>query len=267
MSDFIVERVPADLVATAVEVARERGTDVADIPLTALAAAAGVSRSTLLRRIGGSRRGLDAAVRAAGIDPGGRPPVRERAVEEGAQLISDAGLGALTLDAVAERADCSVHSLYAAFGGRDGLLAAIYERFSPLADLQDIVLDPAGTLHETVTDVLRAILVTFGREPQVTPAVLADAFARSDGPGGVLLERYFPRLAGTLGGWFDAQVRAGRVRPLPVPLLLQQLFAPIVVHILMRPVLVKTVGVNFASLDDICVIFADNFVRAVEVRD
>jgi hypothetical protein len=51
--------------------ARQRGEDVADVPLIALAEATGVSRSTLLRRIGGSRRALDDAVRAAGVDPGG----------------------------------------------------------------------------------------------------------------------------------------------------------------------------------------------------
>ncbi|NDZ83545.1 TetR/AcrR family transcriptional regulator, partial [Streptomyces sp. SID10853] len=67
-----------DLVAAALIAAEERGRDVADVPLAAIATAAGVSRSTLLRRLGGSRGALDEAVRRAGVDPGGRQPVRER---------------------------------------------------------------------------------------------------------------------------------------------------------------------------------------------
>ena len=37
----------------------------------------------------------------------------------------------MTLESVAEAADCSVHSLYAIFGTRDELFAAIYEQYSP----------------------------------------------------------------------------------------------------------------------------------------
>ncbi|MGH3853892.1 MAG: TetR family transcriptional regulator [Pseudonocardiaceae bacterium] len=106
------------------------------MPLTALAAAAGISRSTLLRRIGGSRRALDDAVRAAGVDPGGRQPVRKRAIEAAARIMSERGLAVATLEAVAAAAGCSVHSLYATFGGRDGLLAAIYENYSPIVDIE-----------------------------------------------------------------------------------------------------------------------------------
>ena len=62
------------LVAAALAVARARGRDVADVPLAEIAAAASMSRSTLLRRLGGTRGPLDDAVRRAGVDPGGRPP-------------------------------------------------------------------------------------------------------------------------------------------------------------------------------------------------
>src|SRR5437763_17107879 len=97
---FMTVKVPPELVEAAVAAARERRRDVADVPLTVVAAKAGVSRSTLLRRLGGSRAALDDAVRAAGVDPGGRPPVRERAIEAAAWLISEHGLGAVNLEAV-----------------------------------------------------------------------------------------------------------------------------------------------------------------------
>jgi hypothetical protein len=62
MSDSTNAEIPPELVSAAIAEAERRGEEVADVPLSALASAAGISRSTLLRRIGGSRRALDDAV-------------------------------------------------------------------------------------------------------------------------------------------------------------------------------------------------------------
>jgi len=62
MSDSTNAEIPPELVSAAIGEAERRGEEVADVPLSALASAAGISRSTLLRRIGGSRRALDEAV-------------------------------------------------------------------------------------------------------------------------------------------------------------------------------------------------------------
>ncbi|WP_338022691.1 TetR/AcrR family transcriptional regulator [Allosalinactinospora lopnorensis] len=217
------ERVPWELVEAALAAARERGTDVAVVPLTAIAAAAGISRSTLLRRLGGSRAAIDEAVRAAGVDPGGRPPVRERAVAAAAQLISERGLGAVTLDAVAEAAQCSLPSLHTAFGGRDGLLTAIFERHSPLLDLERLAASPPAALGSTVREIHRALVTAFDRHPRVLPALFADLFSRPDGPGGQMFRAGFPRLFDSFGALLLPHVRAGRLRPLPLPLLIQQM--------------------------------------------
>ena len=84
----------------------------------------------------------DDAVPAAGVQPGGRRPARERAIEAAASLISGRGLGAVTLEAVAVQANCSAHSLYAAFGGRDELRPAADQ--IPEVDLPS--LDEARTV-------------------------------------------------------------------------------------------------------------------------
>jgi AcrR family transcriptional regulator len=265
MSESVEFGVPADLVRAAIRAAEQRGEDVADVPLIALAEAAGVSRSTLLRRIGGSRRALDDAVRAAGVDPGGRRPVRERAVEAGAQLIGERGLAGATLEAVAEAAGCSVHSLYAAFGGRDELLGAIYERYSPVLDLESLTAEPRAGLEETVRGVYRALVASFSREPRVAPAMLADLFSRPEGPTRRIFQRYFPRVLDSVGGWLAAEIRAGRIRGLPVPLLIQQLIGPLAVHLLFRPAMTRELGWDLPSVEETCAVFADAFLRAVTV--
>jgi AcrR family transcriptional regulator len=252
-------------VSAAIRAAEQRQADVADVPLIALAEAAGVSRSTLLRRIGGSRRALDDAVRVAGVDPGGRRPVRERAVVAGARLISEQGLAVVTLEAVAAAAGCSVHSLYAAFGGRDELLGAIYERYSPILDLESLTAHPRAGLEETVHAVYHALVTTFSREPRVAPAMLADLFSRPDGPTRRIFQRYFPRILDSVGGWLAAEVRAGRIRPLPLPLLIQQLIAPLAVHLLLRPALTHGLGLDLPSVEEACEVFAGAFLRAVAV--
>jgi AcrR family transcriptional regulator len=267
MSEPIQPDVPADLVRAAIRAAEQRGADVADVPLIALAEAAGVSRSTLLRRIGGSRRALDDAVRAAGVDPGGRRPVRERAVEAGARVISERGLAAATLEAVAEAAGCSVHSLYVAFGGRDELLGAIYERYSPLRELEDLTMPPRAGLEETVRGVYRALAVSFSREPRVIQAMLADLFSRPDGPTARIFQRYFPRVLDSVGRWLAVEVRAGRIRALPVPLLIEQMIGPLTVDLLVRHALPRGPGLGLPSAEETCAVFADTFLRAVAVPE
>jgi AcrR family transcriptional regulator len=261
----MTERVPKEIVEAAVAAARERGRDVAEVPLTAIAAAAGISRSTLVRRIGGSRSALEAAVRETGVDPGGRPPVRERAIEAGARLIGEHGLGAVTLDAVAVAAQCSLPSLHTVFEGRDGLLAEIYERYSPIPDLEGLMADPPANLEEAVRGVYRALVASFEQEPRVTPALMADLFARPEGPAGRIFHRYFPRLLGTVGAWLVSEVRAGRIRALPLPLLVQQMVGPLAMHMLLRPALERELGADLPTVEEACTVFADAFLRSAAV--
>lgn len=255
--------VPADVIGATLRSAERLGRDVADVPIVVIAHALGVSRSTLLRRLGGSRRALDDAVRDMGVDPGGRPPVRLRAVKVAAELISAGGVASATLEAIAENAECSVESLYAAFGGREGLMQAVYDRYIPLLEINDLGL--SGTdLSETVRGIYRSMANLFLHEPRVLSAVLAETLARPAGSGaGILIEHGALRVIGVLGGWLDAEVGAGRIRDLPRALLIQQLISPISVHCVMRPGLVNFPQVGLPDLQDTCELFADAFVRAV----
>ncbi|OBG95747.1 TetR family transcriptional regulator [Mycobacterium sp. E3251] len=256
------------VVDAALRAAEKLGKDVADVSVATIATEAGISRSTLLRRFGGSRTALDEAVRAAGVDPGGLPPVRTRAVAAAAALISESGLAAATLEAVAARAGCSVYSLHAAFGGRDELVRAVFERHSPIQDIEEYLARASGDLPDMVRGFYRTLADALSREPRVAPAIFAEAFARPTSPAVQSLAAYGPpRMLGILGLWFEAEIRAGHMRDLPVPLLAQQLLGPIAIHLLTRPALPNVPAWTLPDIDTVCDMFADAFVRAVGTDD
>lgn len=259
--------VAADLVEAALRASQDLGKDVADVPVAAIAAQAGISRSTLLRRLGGSRAALDAAVRSAGVDPGGQPPVRVRALDAAAALISESGVAATTLDAVAARAQCSMVSLHTVFGGRDGLMRAVFERYSPIRDFEEFFEHPHSDLPSTIAAFYRVMADALGREPRVVPAMFVETFARPDSPLAQALAGHAgPRILGVLGRWIKEQIHLGHIRNLPVPLLAQQLLAPMVFHMFTRQAAQQTSIIELSDIDTVCDVFADNFVRAVQIE-
>ncbi|WP_293004582.1 TetR/AcrR family transcriptional regulator [Mycobacterium sp.] len=266
MTTPTVRDVPAEVVEAALRAAETLGRDVADVPLVAIAREAGMSRSTLIRRLNGTRQLLDDAVRAAGVEPGGRPPVRERAVQAAATLISRRGLIAATLEAVAAQADCSVHSLYAVFGGRDELMRAVFDRYSPILDLDEVLSEPDAELGQTIHRIYRALAEALSREPRVAPAMLAEAFARPTDPAvQALLQHHVPLMLGSVGVWLATEIAAGRIRDLPLPLVIQQMLAPMAIHTMVRPAAAGIPEVELPDLDQSCEVFAEAFLRAVAI--
>jgi AcrR family transcriptional regulator len=168
------------------------------------------------------------------------------------------------LEAIAAQAQCSVNSLYAVFAGRDELLRAVFERHSPLLDIEDFFNTNRSDLRSTVRQLYGLIANALNREPRVAPALLADALARPDSPAVQnLLQHNAPRLIASIGAWLTSEVQSGAVRDLPLPLLIQQLLTPVVIHMLIRPGMPEIPGIELPDIDSTCDTFTDTFVRAV----
>ncbi|MBT8225248.1 MAG: TetR family transcriptional regulator [Dactylosporangium sp.] len=165
--------------------------------VSVIAAEAGMSRSTLLRRLGGTRAALDEAV-------------LERALAA-AELVQEAGPGGTTLETAAPRAGCSTDALYANFGSRDELVAAVFGRYSPLPDVDDLVAADDADPGTTVRRASRRLSEALTREPRVAPSIIAEVLARPAAPTArSVAARNAPQTLGVVVGWLAG---VGPARP------------------------------------------------------
>ena len=252
-----------ELIDTVLDLAAKRGVAVADLSVDEIGRAVGVSRMTLYRRIG-SRAALHNAIRGRGIDPGDRPNVRTRAVEAAAEIIREGGIAALTLEAVAERAKCSLPALHSQLGGRQGLLMALFERYSPLPEVEHVLAADPETLLDGIRAIYGAIYDAAIAEPALVRAMIGEELrAPHSEIGRFLTTWYLPRVFGTAGAWIQRQIARGHVRPLPLPILLQLLAAPFGLHVLTHQFVTRDLGFELPPREEAIEIFAAAYCRAV----
>ncbi|WP_102142976.1 TetR/AcrR family transcriptional regulator [Mycobacterium hubeiense] len=227
----------AAIVRAAIEEAEQTATPVAELSLDRIARRAGVSRSTIYRRVR-SREALNEAVRKAGADPGSRVGVRERAVAAATEIILADGVAALTVEGVARRVGCAVSSVHTTFGGRAGLLAAVFERHAPLPIVEQLIQADPKRFSDFETGVRTIYTVVFDAvadDTGVLEAMVAEALGSPNGIGMAFVrEQIAPRIAATVGTWLQEQIRAGHCIDLPLSMLVPLLIAPISVHLIAR---------------------------------
>jgi AcrR family transcriptional regulator len=259
-----------DLLQRLVDLATARNVPLASLSVDEIAAGLGVSRMTLYRKVG-SRKALHLALRERGHDPGDVPGAAERALDAAAELIRDVGIASLTLDAVATRAQCALPTIYAQFGGRSGLLMAVFERHSPIlrlkSALEDVEPGDGVAFRACVARVYAIIFDTIAREQAILRAMLAEVL-RDPGSevGEFLTSRYLPSIGIHILPWIADHMERGVIRPLPLMLVAQQFVAPIVMHVATRPFVEASGLFDIPDRSDVCEHFADIFCRAVEVR-
>ncbi|MFV0407422.1 MAG: TetR/AcrR family transcriptional regulator [Propioniciclava sp.] len=255
--------VPDVLVEAALAAASSSDRQVRDIPVAEIARRAGMSRATMLRRLGGTRGPLDEAVRARGVDPGGRS-VRERGIEAAAMVISELGLAATTMEAIATRAGCSVDSLYAAFGARDELLSAAFAHYTPIGLVTEALFEHPDDLLGSVEQLYQRLAGLLLAEPRLAPAMVAEVLARSNGPTiAAMAESIAPQMYAGVGQWLQDLMDAGRIREMPLLALFHQLVAPLTFNLLIRPAISRGTAFQQPEVEATIRLFAEAFVRAV----
>ena len=257
-------RMDGVIVQAAMAEAVETGRPVAELSLDRIARRAGLSRSTVYRRVR-TRRALEDAVRKAGGDPGSRVGVRDRAIAAATELIVADGVAALTVEAVTRRVGCAATSVYAAFGDREGLLAAVFERHAPLPVVEELLTAHPrrfGSFESGVRAIYTAVFDTVADDTAVLQALFAEILAK---PNGIAMrffrDRILPRITSTVGAWLKEQIAAGHCADLPVSLLIPLLIAPISVHLLARPSLVAA-GAPVPDRDTVIGAMTAAFVHA-----
>jgi len=255
------------IVRAAMEEAAASGRPVAELSLDRIARRAGLSRSTVYRRVR-TRQALEDAVRESGGDPGRRPSVRDRAIAAATELIVAGGVAALTVEAVTRRVGCAATSVYAAFGDREGLLAAVFERHAPLPVVEELlVADPErfSDFEAGVRAIYTAVFDTVAGDTSVLQALFAEVLAKPNGIATQFFrDRILPRITSTIGSWLTTQIAAGHCADLPLSLLIPQLIAPMSVHLLARPRLIAA-GEPVPDRDTVVEVMTAAFCHAVAV--
>ena len=220
-----------------------------------IAAVAGVSR-TALYSLFRSRAELLAALGTA--EP---PPVAARILTAAGELIAERGLAAFSLDAVAERAGVSRATVYRLHPGKAALLRDVVRAYLPVDEalaMMESVADrpPAEVMGALGQGLTQAGSVRIG----LLRTVMFEMARREDGTEEVLLES----LANTqvIARYLEAQMAAGRLRTMDPVLAMQAFMAPIMLHLVSRPVLVDY-GLDTTSVEEAVEEFTGAWLRAM----
>ena len=124
--------------------------------------------------------------------------MRDRAIAVATELVVADGVAALTIDGIARRVGCAATSVYAAFGDREGLLAAVFERHAPLPVVEDLLsTDPQrfADFESGVRAIYTAVFDTVAGDTAVLEALFAEVLAKPNGIGMQFFrDRILPRI-------------------------------------------------------------------------
>jgi AcrR family transcriptional regulator len=213
------------------------------LSIQAVAAEAGVSRQTVHSHFRGAS-GLRATLAADGlaVPPNPTEPTEERLVEAGVRLLSRPGGGLIAIEAIAAEAGLTKGAFYHHFDDRGEFLQAVARRVSPVDELRQ-KLEPGMNLParegliaiargyyaamSARADLIRNLAANSARDPQLTAVVMNEII----GQGAPLM------LA-----WFQLQVERGYLRPVNPSLVIQELFGPVFLMIVLGPTVFEEIA-------------------------
>ncbi len=219
------------------EAARRRfQADPAALSVQDVAAEAGVSRQTVHHYFGGLR-GLRAALAADGLDTttARDEPTRDRLIDAAVRLLSRPGGGQISIEAIAAEAGLTKGAFYHHFDDRAELLRAVARRVSPVDEMRGKI-EPSVELSardgliaiarayydamRTRADLVRNLAANSSRDPELARVVMSEIV----GQGAPLMI-----------AWFGVQIQKGNLRQTDPALLIQALFGPVFLLIVLGP--------------------------------
>ena len=208
----------------------------AGLTIQAVAVDAGVSRQTVHHYFGGLK-GLRAALAAEGMDVSASPdePTRDRLIDATQRLLSRPGSGLISIDAIAAEAGLTKGAYYHYFTDRAELFRAVARRVSPVEEMRakiepavglgarEGLIAIAGAYYEAMrprADLIRNLAANSSQDPELARAVMSEII----GQGAPLMV-----------AWFGLQIQKGNLRPIDPALLIQALFGPVFLLIVLGP--------------------------------
>jgi AcrR family transcriptional regulator len=213
---------------------RQFGADPPRLSIKAVASESGVSRQTVHHYFGGLR-GLRAALAAEGLDTSSAQdePTRDRLIDAAVRILSRPGGGFVSIESIAAEAGLTKGAFYHHFADRAELLRAVARRVSPVQEMRtrlepdmngsarDGLIAIAHAYYEAISpraDLIRNLASNASHDPELTSIVMNEIV----GQGAPLLFL-----------WFGMQVSRGALRPVDPSLVVQMLFGPVLLLVVM----------------------------------
>lgn len=152
----------------------------------------------------------------ARAEPGPRKEHKRLILLSALACFNEMGIQATTIEAIRERADSSIGSIYHHFGNKDGLIAALF--FVALDDqlaLTQARIQNATNAKEAIGAVVQTYLEWVTQQPDLARFASQARASVVSGPfGNDLMERNKQRY-GALMKWLEKGVKDGSIRSLP----------------------------------------------------
>jgi AcrR family transcriptional regulator len=207
-----------------------------ELSVQAVAAEAGVSRQTVHAHFGGAR-GLRAALAADGVavSTAADEPTRDRLIDAAARLFSRPGAGQISIETISAEAGLTKGAFYHNFTDRAELLRAVARRVSPVDEMRAQIEPVAefGAREGLITiarayyaamsqraDLVRNLAANSSQDPELARAVMSEVIGEG---------------APMMLAWFAFQIQKGNLRPVDPALLIQALFGPVFLAIVLGP--------------------------------
>jgi AcrR family transcriptional regulator len=201
-----------------------------------VAAEAGVSRQTVHHYFGGLK-GLRAALADEGLDTASAAdePTRDRLIDAAVRIFSRPGSGLVSIEAIAAEAGLTKGAVYHHFADRAELLRAVAHRVSPVDEMRARIEPSVGlparegliviatayyTAMRARADLVRNLAANSSQDPELARVVMSEII----GQGAPLMV-----------AWFGLQIQKGNLRPIDPALLIQALFGPVFLLIVLGP--------------------------------